>query len=115
MADSKHVREGKSGFGVRRQRGRLLRKLTILPALLLASGAYVPAHLAEHSTAHGATVTFAEQPGSPPDYVFPLQPAEWFTFANDQEFSYLLYPTLYWIDQNGEPVVNESMSLAYLP
>ena len=114
MAGWNHVRQGKRGLRVSRERGFLLRKLAIFPALLLAAGAYVPAHLTGHTT-HGATVTFAEQPGSPPDYVFPLQPAEWFTFANDQEFSYLLYPTLYWIDKNGEPVVNDAMSLADPP
>ncbi len=114
MAAWNHVLQGKRTLGVRRERGSLLRRFAILPALLLAAGAYVPAHLTARAT-RGATVTFAEQPGSPPDYVFPLQPAEWFTFANDQEFSYLLYPTLYWIDSNGEPVVNDAMSLAYPP
>jgi peptide/nickel transport system substrate-binding protein len=113
VADLNPVRKRRGSS--RGKRRLFLGRLSVLPALLLAGSVSIfPSHLTG-GTSHGATVTFAEQPGSPPDYVFPLQPAEWFTFANDQEFSYLLYPTLYWIDRDGQPVVNNAMSLAYPP
>jgi peptide/nickel transport system substrate-binding protein len=86
----------------------------VLAAVLLAASACTSSHPSVRLM-HNVTVTFAEQPGSPPDYIFPLAPAQWFTFANDQEFSYLLYPPLYWIDRNGQPVVNYQLSLAYPP
>lgn len=60
-------------------------------------------------------VTFAEQPGSPPDYIFPVAPPQYFTFANDQEFSYLMYPPIYWVDKGGSPTINTRLSLAYPP
>ena len=63
----------------------------------------------------GATVTFAQQTGAQPDYIFPLQSGEWFTYANDQEFGWMMYRPLYWFDRSGNPAVNYRLSLADAP
>ncbi|HUY96188.1 MAG TPA: ABC transporter substrate-binding protein [Verrucomicrobiae bacterium] len=63
----------------------------------------------------GAVVTFAQSSGAQPDYIFPLQSGEWFTYANDQQFGWLMYRPLYWFDQNGSNGVNYRISLADPP
>ncbi|MGH2842744.1 MAG: ABC transporter substrate-binding protein, partial [Solirubrobacteraceae bacterium] len=77
---------------------------------------YPAAAAVVHPVAQAATasqtVTFAQTPGEEPQYVFPLNPSEFYTFGNDQRFDYLLYPPLYSLDNNGEPGLNASRSLA---
>src|ERR1039458_3793961 len=44
----------------------------------------------------GGTGYFAEQPESPPDYIFPLISSQSFTVENTADFRSLLYEPLYW-------------------
>ncbi len=83
--------------------------------LVVTSSIAVPVASSGAATSSKGVVTFAEQPGSPPDYIFPVAPSQYFTFANDQEFSYLSYPPIYWVDTHGAPVINTKLSLAYPP
>jgi peptide/nickel transport system substrate-binding protein len=59
--------------------------------------------------------TFALQPSYTPNYIFPLDSAAYFTVANLPWFQYLMFRPLYWFGQGGQPVANESLSLAKLP
>jgi peptide/nickel transport system substrate-binding protein len=63
----------------------------------------------------GGTVTFAEPPGAPPNYIFPLTSGAYFDTNNLQEFSQNLYLPLYWFGDKGSPVVNPSLSVAKAP
>ncbi len=63
----------------------------------------------------GGTVTFAETPGNKPDYIFPLESSAYYTGANSEDFSYLFWLPVYWFGQGTQPVINKSLSLAYLP
>jgi peptide/nickel transport system substrate-binding protein len=61
------------------------------------------------------TATFAEEPGAAPDYIFPMLTGTYYSVANIEEFQRLSYRSLYWIGQNGSPVIDQAMSLANLP
>jgi peptide/nickel transport system substrate-binding protein len=61
------------------------------------------------------TATFAEEPGAGPDYIFPMLTGTYYSVANIEEFQRLSYRSLYWIGDNGSPVINQAMSLADMP
>ena len=69
---------------------------------------------ASQRPASGGTVTFAEQPAAPPNYIFPLESGAYFTFANGQ-FAPQLYLPLYWFGDSGKPVLNNKLSVAEPP
>ncbi len=62
-----------------------------------------------------STVTFAEQPGASPNYIFPLLSGAYFDSVNQEQFQYLMYLPLYWFGQSGKPTLNTTLSLAYPP
>jgi peptide/nickel transport system substrate-binding protein len=73
---------------------------------------------AASNASSGRTVTFAEQPGSPPRYIFPMVPAAQCLIQNTQQFQFLLYRPLYWFGGPGAPgaqKMNTQQSLAYPP
>lgn len=63
----------------------------------------------------GGTVTFAEAPAAPPDYIFPMEGSTTFSTNNAQQLSYLLYRPLYWYGNNMSPTVDYNYSLADKP
>ncbi len=74
--------------------------------------------VASHEPARPAvagTVTFADAPGNPPNYVFPLLSLANDAPANPDGFVNLLYPPLYAFGVGDKPVVNTRRSLADLP
>ncbi|HUY55236.1 MAG TPA: ABC transporter substrate-binding protein [Candidatus Nanopelagicaceae bacterium] len=67
------------------------------------------------ATSGGGTVTFAEAPSSPPNYIFPMTSGAYFSYANLPDLSEILYQPLYVFGQQGQPVLNRTLSLAYPP
>ncbi|HZD65749.1 MAG TPA: ABC transporter substrate-binding protein, partial [Acidimicrobiales bacterium] len=63
----------------------------------------------------GGTATFAERPGTKPDYIFPMLGLSHYSVANIEQFQRLMYRSLYWIGKGGHPVLNEALSLAHKP
>lgn len=63
----------------------------------------------------GGTVTIAQQPGSVPDYIFPLVNGSDATGSDVMQFQYLMYRPLYWNGDDGKPISNSKLSLAYPP
>jgi peptide/nickel transport system substrate-binding protein len=63
----------------------------------------------------GGTVTFAEQPLAPPNYIFPLMPSTYADSANISDFQFLMYRPLYWFGFHGQPDYNPNVSLAQPP
>jgi peptide/nickel transport system substrate-binding protein len=61
------------------------------------------------------TATYAEEPGAAPDYIFPMITGAYYSVANIEQFQRLSYRSLYWIGENGSPVINQSLSLADMP
>jgi peptide/nickel transport system substrate-binding protein len=64
----------------------------------------------------GGTATYAELPGSSPNYIFPMLTAAYYSVANIEQFQRLSFRSLYWIgNAAGQPVVDPALSLAALP
>ncbi len=63
----------------------------------------------------GGTAVFAEPPSDVPNYIFPFTSSSYISIVNLDDFSMLLYRPLYWFGDNGQPVVNGSLSLANPP
>lgn len=62
-----------------------------------------------------ATVTFAEAPGSPPNYIFPDVPPQFCSIANVTNFNTLMYRPLYWYGNNYTPTVDDDYSVGNPP
>src|ERR1700674_1417606 len=67
------------------------------------------------STVNKTTATFAELPGSAPNYILPLAKLQFFSVANLTQFQYLMYRPLYWFGKDGQVQLNDSLSLANAP
>ncbi len=64
----------------------------------------------------GGTATYAEPPGTTPNYIFPMLTGAYYSVANIEQFQRLSYRSLYWIgNAQGQPVVDPAMSLAAPP
>jgi peptide/nickel transport system substrate-binding protein len=86
-------------------------------ALTLAacSGSAPAAGSAGGPPVRGGTAYFAEQPLTPPTYIFPLVSGQYFTVTNTSDFQTLLYLPLYWYGDQGGTSVNYRLSLANPP
>jgi peptide/nickel transport system substrate-binding protein len=63
----------------------------------------------------GGTAIWAEPPASVPSYIFPYVDSANISNLNLFDLQYLMYRPLYWFGQNGQPQVDESLSLANPP
>lgn len=66
-------------------------------------------------TASRGTVTFAGDPGEPPNFIFPLYPGTAWNIGDAIWFNYLMWKPLYLWGKSGNPVFNRQRSLAYAP
>jgi peptide/nickel transport system substrate-binding protein len=66
-------------------------------------------------TAHGGTVTWAQQPGATPNWIFPVTPAANNSVYVAFSFQYEMWRPLYWFVNGVEPKETPSMSLADPP
>jgi peptide/nickel transport system substrate-binding protein len=78
-------------------------------------GATLTGATSSGATSSGGTVTFAEPPGTTPDFIFPLIDGPHYSVANVEQFQRLMWRVLYLYGKNGQPVVNEAESLAEPP
>jgi peptide/nickel transport system substrate-binding protein len=65
--------------------------------------------------ASGGTAVMAEPPSTVPNYIWPYTPSADFSDINTDNLQYLMYRPLYWFGLNGQPEVNNSLSLANPP
>src|SRR5579875_515491 len=77
--------------------------------------AFVPLSYRAAVASPGVTVTFAELPGATPNYIFPMMTGAYYSVANIEQFERLSYRSLYWVGDNGKPVIDPALSLAYPP
>lgn len=64
----------------------------------------------------GGVATWAGIIGYPPgSTIFPFTPGERIGLRNLGEFQVLMYRPLYWLGRDGQPGIDEDLSLAYLP
>jgi peptide/nickel transport system substrate-binding protein len=63
----------------------------------------------------GGVATFALPSSAVPDWIFPFIDSAHSSIDNRNQFEYLMYRPLYWFGDNGEPVMDPSLSLADPP
>ncbi|MFN2581230.1 MAG: peptide ABC transporter substrate-binding protein, partial [Candidatus Dormibacteria bacterium] len=84
-------------------------------ALLGVAASLAASSCGSGSAVNKTTATFAELPGSGPNYILPLAAGKYFSVANLTQFQFLLYRPLYWFGSNGQVALNKSLSLANEP
>ena len=102
--------------GQRARRGGL--GVTVAAALLLAACASPSGSGGTGSggtPVRGGTAYFAEQPLSPPTYIFPLVSGQYFTVANTSDLQTLLYLPLYWYGDRGNTSIDYPLSIGNPP
>ncbi len=111
----------------RRRRGMLgLACLLVLVTLLLTAFGGGPGNRANSTNVgaasaaavqrvRGGSATYAELPGLPPNYIFPMDSLPYFSFNNITLFQYMMYRPLYFFGTGTQPGVNAAVSLAYPP
>lgn len=70
---------------------------------------------AKRSSQPAGTVTWAEGPESPPNYIFPLVSSVHSSEANIDDFQFLMYRPLYWFGDNNEATVDYTQSVGSAP
>ena len=63
----------------------------------------------------GNTVSFAEFPGSVPNWILPLTTPQYNGSPNTEEFSYLMWRPLYWQGDGASPAIDYGISVAKKP
>jgi peptide/nickel transport system substrate-binding protein len=63
----------------------------------------------------GGTAYFAEQPLTPPTYIFPLVSGQYFTVTNTSDLQTLLYQPLYWYGDKGTTSIDYPLSIGEPP
>src|SRR6516165_12621477 len=84
-----------------------------LAACASGSGTAPPA--AAGPPAAGGTAYSAEQPLSPPTYIFPLISGQYYTVANTSNLQTLLYLPLYWYGDGGNTAIDYRLSIGNPP
>ncbi len=82
-------------------------------AMFAATLALAPASVSGAATP--TTVTYAELPQTPPNYIFPFMSLAYFSVYNISTFQDLMYRPLYWFGNGTTPNLNLSISLAQNP
>jgi peptide/nickel transport system substrate-binding protein len=85
-------------------------------ALVAAGCSSSPSSSSSGTTAvTGGTAVWAEPPSSVPTYIFPYVDSANISNLNLFDLQYLMYRPLYWFGQNGQPVANNTLSVANPP
>jgi peptide/nickel transport system substrate-binding protein len=63
----------------------------------------------------GGTVTWAEGPQAPPNYIFPIANAQVFSTVNLPQFQQLMYRPLYWFGNDYKATVDYDYSIGQAP
>ena len=99
-----------------RHTGRIRTTVGIgLVVAAVVAGTLTLATATESGAATPTTVTFAEPPQTPPNYIFPFMSLAFFSVSNSEQFQYLMYRPLYWFGNGATPNLNPSLSLAQQP
>jgi peptide/nickel transport system substrate-binding protein len=84
---------------------------TTFPSTIAAKEAVV----VDRTVGNGGTAYFAEQPETPPDYIFPLVSGAYFTGANTADLQTLLYEPLYWFGDKASTSIDYGLSIGNAP
>jgi peptide/nickel transport system substrate-binding protein len=101
-----------------RLRSKALAAVAGVAALALAAAACSSSNSPSASgttPVKGGTAVFAEPPATLPNYIFPYVSSAFISDVDIFDFQSLMYRELYWFGNNGQPTVNNSLSLANPP
>jgi peptide/nickel transport system substrate-binding protein len=102
-----------------RLRSKLVAMSSLVVALALAAAGCASSSSSGSATGgkpiKGGTAVFALPPSATPTYIFPYIDSANITNLNLFNFQGLMYRPLYWFGINGQPTVNNSLSLANPP
>ncbi len=93
----------------------LLAGVTAIVLAAGCAGSSTPHQAAGGKRVAGGNITFAEAPGTPPNYIFPMDSLQYFSTNNLNQFQYLMWRPLYWIGDQDKIVLNDKLSLADPP
>jgi peptide/nickel transport system substrate-binding protein len=97
-------------------RGRIGRIVGVgLASAALTMGLMTLAPAASSGASTPTTVTWAEPPAAPPNFIFPFMGLAFFSVYNSEQFQYLMYRPLYWFGDGATPNLNIPLSLATAP
>ena len=94
---------------------RWWRTVGVVGVLTLVTACASTTATAPSGRAKGATVTFAQEVGNIPNYIFPITNSDAYTSSNLALFQPLLWRPLFWLGSGARPVVSTKLSLASLP
>jgi peptide/nickel transport system substrate-binding protein len=83
-------------------------------ALIAACGTGTSAAIG-NTPVDGGTASWAMQPATWPNFIFPFTPPNDFSITNTDYFQDLMYRPLYWFGTGRQPTLNTAMSLALPP
>jgi peptide/nickel transport system substrate-binding protein len=103
--------------GLRRHRFALAAAVGVTAVALAAAGCASSTNSAGSggTPQKGGIAVMAEPPTTTPNYIFPFTSSSYISVINASYLSYLMYRPLYWFGDNGQPTVNNSLSLASAP
>ena len=105
------------GWSKAKVRGRLL--VAGIAALALVAAACSSSTSSSSATGttpvKGGVAVWAEQPSSPPTYIFPYINSQNISNLNLFDLQYLMYRPLYWFGTGDKPTVNPTVSVANQP
>jgi peptide/nickel transport system substrate-binding protein len=84
------------------------------PSTSASSASSSPTSVPASAKKKGGTATYAELPGSPPNYIFPFESTGYFSVTNGN-LQDGLYRPLYWFGLGATANLNPQLSLAYTP
>ena len=90
----------------------------VFASLLAACGSSSSANSTKKSSSQSANsgvVTYAEQPGATPNYIFWLTPGTDFSVANNDQFQYLMWRPMYVFGVGNKAEINYSLSIGNKP
>ena len=101
----------------RRQRTpmRMFRAFAFSAVVLAATLSGCAGSPSSNSPSHGGTVTFAEQPGNTPNWIFPFVSSAYYTYLQDFQFDYSMWRPAYFLGSPTSPELDYSKSLAEPP
>jgi len=93
----------------------VLAALAVVSLGACSSGKSVGSQKGNGTPLRGGTAYFAEQPLTPPTYIFPLVSGEYYTVANTSDLQTLLYLPLYWYGDKANTSIDYGLSIGNEP
>ena len=110
--------KGQMGLSLKKRGATLVAGVAVASMVLAACGSGSSSSsgtTAAPTKVAGGTAYFAEGPGAPPNYIFPMTPGQFFSINNLAQFQILMYRPLYFFGVGQQAVINNSLSLANPP